>query len=155
MDRVKESNCGIRLGGTLVNNLRFADDIDLIDEDYRSLQEQLEKTRVVAEQARLIVNVEKTKTMVFGGGKIEQEIQIGKKRRKRRQVRISREPNNLGQQLLRGNKKMNREGSRSNGIAETRMEWQEVNRPEQTQNPDSMSLQRTPLRLRDLDPEGR
>ena len=28
-----------------------------------------------------------------------------KKRRERRQVRISREPNNLGQQLLRGNKK--------------------------------------------------
>ena len=34
MDHVKESNCGIRLGGTLVNNLKCADDIDLIDEDY-------------------------------------------------------------------------------------------------------------------------
>ena len=32
MDHVKESNCGIRLSGTLVNNLRFVDDIDLIDE---------------------------------------------------------------------------------------------------------------------------
>ena len=57
MVHVKESNCGIRLGGMLVNNLRFADDIDLIDEDYRSLQEQLEKTRAVAEQAELIVNL--------------------------------------------------------------------------------------------------
>ena len=55
-----------KTNGTLVNNLRYADDIDLIDEDYRSLQEQLEKTRAVAEQAGLIVNVEKTKTMVFG-----------------------------------------------------------------------------------------
>ena len=77
-----------------------------------------------------------------------------KKRRERRQVRISREPNNLGQQLLRGNKKTNREDSGNNGIAETHMEWQEVNRPEQTQNPDNMYLQRTPVRLRNLDPEG-
>ena len=37
MDHMKESNCEIRLGGTLVNNLRFADDIDLIDENYKSL----------------------------------------------------------------------------------------------------------------------
>ena len=49
MDHVKESNCGIRLFETLVNNLRFAADIDLIDEDHKSLQEQLEKTRAVAE----------------------------------------------------------------------------------------------------------
>ena len=76
MDHVKETNCGIRLSGTPVNNLRFADDIDLIDEDCKSLQEQLEKTRVVAEQAGLIVNVGKTKTMVFGDRKIEPEIQI-------------------------------------------------------------------------------
>ena len=80
MDHRKDSNCGIRLGKTLVNNLRFEDDIDLIDEDYRSLQEQLEKTRAVAAQAGLIVNVGKTKTMVFGDRKIEQEIQIGSKK---------------------------------------------------------------------------
>ena len=79
MDHVKESNCGIRIGGMLINNLRFADDIDLIDEDYKSLQEQLEKTRAVAEQAGLIVNVGKTKTMVFGDRKIEQEIWVGRK----------------------------------------------------------------------------
>ena len=32
MDHVKETNCEIRLGGTVVNNLRFEDDIDLINE---------------------------------------------------------------------------------------------------------------------------
>ena len=79
MDHVEESNCRIRPGGTLVNNLRFADDIDLIDEDYKSLQEQFEKTRAVAEQAELTVNVGKTKTIVFRDRKIEQEIQIGSK----------------------------------------------------------------------------
>ena len=76
---MKESNCGIRLGGTLVNNLRFAEDIDLIDEDCKSLQEQLEKTRAAAEQAGLTVNVGKSKSMLFGDRKIEQEIQIGSK----------------------------------------------------------------------------
>ena len=79
MDHVKESNCGIRLGGTLVNNLRFADDIDLINEGFKSLQEQFETTRTVAEQARPVVNVGKIKTMMFSGRKIEQEIQIGSK----------------------------------------------------------------------------
>ena len=51
MDHVKESNYGIMLGGTLVNNIRFADDIDLINEDYKSSlrnnsrkQEQLQRT---------------------------------------------------------------------------------------------------------------
>ena len=79
MDHVKESNYGIRLSGVLVNNLRFADDINLIDEDYKSLQEQLEKTRAIAEQAGLFMNIGKTKTMVFGDRKIGQEIQIGDK----------------------------------------------------------------------------
>ena len=79
MNHTKESNCGIRLGGTLVNNLRFADDIDLINENFKSLQEQLEKTRAAAAQAGLIVNVGKTKTMVLDDRKIEQEIQIGGK----------------------------------------------------------------------------
>ena len=66
MDHTKESNCGIRLGGTLVNNLRFADDIDLINEDFKSLQEQLEKTRAAAAQAGLIINVEKNQN--YGAG---------------------------------------------------------------------------------------
>ena len=34
------------------------------------------------------------------------------------------------------------------------MKWQEANYPEQDQNPDNMRLQRTPLRLRNMDPEG-
>ena len=71
MDHVKESNCGIGLSGTLVNILRFADNIDLIDKDYKYLQEQIEKIGAVAEQAGLIVNVGRTKTMEFGDSKIE------------------------------------------------------------------------------------
>ena len=76
MDVLKETNCGVRLSRIPVNNLRFANDIDLIDEDYKSLQEQLEKTRAAAEQSELFVNERKTKTIVFGYKKIEKEIQI-------------------------------------------------------------------------------
>ena len=57
-----------------MNNLRFADDIDPIDEDCKSLQEQLEKARAVAEQTGLIMNTGKTKIMMFGDRRIEQEI---------------------------------------------------------------------------------
>ena len=79
MDHTKESSFGIRLDGAVVNNVRFPDNIDPTDEGCKSLQEQLEKTRAVAEQAGLIVHVGKTQTTVFGDGKIEQEIQIGDK----------------------------------------------------------------------------
>ena len=79
MDHLKESNWKIRLGGTLVNNLRFEDDIDLIDEDYKSLQEQVEETRAATEQTVLIVSIGKTQTVVFEDRKIGQEIQIGGK----------------------------------------------------------------------------
>ena len=79
MDHLKESNCKIGLGGTLVNNLRFEDDIDLIDEDSKSLQEQDEKTRAATEQTVLIVSIGKTQIVVFDDRKIGQEIQIGGK----------------------------------------------------------------------------
>ena len=79
VDHVKERNCGAKLDGTLVNNLQFAHDIDLIDEDSKSLQEQVEKIRAAAEQVGLTVNARKTRDIVFGDRKIEQEIQIGGK----------------------------------------------------------------------------
>ena len=85
MDHLKESNCKTRLDGTLVNNLRFEDGIDLIDENSspiqepESLQEQVEKTRAATEQTVLIVSIGKTQTVVFEDRKIGQEIQIGGK----------------------------------------------------------------------------
>jgi hypothetical protein len=76
MDHLKESNCGIIISGIQVNNLRFADDIDLIDENCNSLQKQFETIRVAAEQTGLVVNIAKTKTMVFGERSIEQALHI-------------------------------------------------------------------------------
>ena len=72
MDHLKESKYGINISGTIVNNLRFVDDIDLIGEECSSLQKQFETTRIAAEETGLVVNATKTKTMVFGERNIEE-----------------------------------------------------------------------------------
>ena len=76
LDQVRQNTCGINIGGIIINNLRFADDIDLIDEDVDSLQRQVERTRTAAEQAGLLLNSNKTKTMVFGDRNIESRIHV-------------------------------------------------------------------------------
>ena len=76
MDQVRQNTCGINVGGVMINNLRFADDIDLIDEDLSSLQRQIELTKTAAEQAGLMLNINKTKTMVFGDRSIESKIDL-------------------------------------------------------------------------------
>ncbi|CAF4106447.1 unnamed protein product, partial [Rotaria magnacalcarata] len=76
MDQVKQNTCEINIGGIFINNLSFADDIDLIDEEVSSLQRQIELTKRAAEQAGLILNINKTKTMVFGDRSIENSIQV-------------------------------------------------------------------------------
>ena len=76
MDQVRQNTCGINVSGILINNLRFADDIDLIDEDLSSLQRQVELTKTAAEQSGLMININKTKTMVFGDRNIENRIQV-------------------------------------------------------------------------------
>ena len=58
----------MKRSGTRINNLAFADDIDLIEEDAQRLAE---KSRALNEEGKrygLNMNFEKkTKTMVFGG----------------------------------------------------------------------------------------
>ena len=76
MDQMRWNTSGIKISGILINNLRFADDINLIDEDVSSLQRQIELTKTAAEQAGLILNINKTKTMVFGERNIDNSIQI-------------------------------------------------------------------------------
>jgi Reverse transcriptase (RNA-dependent DNA polymerase)/Endonuclease-reverse transcriptase/Domain of unknown function (DUF6451) len=76
MDQVRQNTCGINIGGVMINNLRFADDIDLIDEDVSSLQRQFDLTKSAAEQSGLILNTNKTKTMVFGDRNIERSIRV-------------------------------------------------------------------------------
>ena len=56
MDHLRKSKCGINISETILNNLRFVDDIDLIDEECSSLQKRFETIRIVAEEAGLVVN---------------------------------------------------------------------------------------------------
>ena len=76
MDHLKESKYGINISGTIVNNLIFADDIDLIGEECSSLQKQFETTRIAAEETGLIVSATKAKTMVFDERNIEEAAQM-------------------------------------------------------------------------------
>jgi hypothetical protein len=76
MDQVRQNTCGIKFGGTFIDNLRFADDIDLIYEDVSSLQRQIELTKEAAEQAGFRLNTNKTKNMVSGDRNIENKIQV-------------------------------------------------------------------------------
>ncbi|CAF5150750.1 unnamed protein product, partial [Rotaria magnacalcarata] len=69
-------NRGINISGTLVNNLRFADDIDVLEEDCDSLHQQIEQLKITAEEAGLLINTKKTKTLVFGDRNIEKHVQI-------------------------------------------------------------------------------
>lgn len=75
MDRVRQNTCGIQIDGMSTNNLRFADDIDLIDEDFSSLRRLIELTKEHAEQAGLLLNTNKTKAMVFSDKKPNDSIQ--------------------------------------------------------------------------------
>ncbi|CAF3510719.1 unnamed protein product [Rotaria socialis] len=76
MDKAIQINRGINISGTLVNNLRFADGIDVLEEDCDSLHQQIEQLRVAAGEAGLLMNAKKTKTLVFGDRNIEKHVQI-------------------------------------------------------------------------------
>ena len=56
MDYLRKSKCGINISETILYNLRFVGDIDLIDEECSSPQEQFQTIRIVAEEAGLAVN---------------------------------------------------------------------------------------------------
>jgi hypothetical protein len=76
IDQITPNNFGINVSGTVINNLRFADDIDLLSDNHFSLQEHIEQLTKMAEEAGLMINIKKTKTMVFGDKNIDQQMEI-------------------------------------------------------------------------------
>lgn len=62
MDQLKENVCEVSINGIHINNLRFADDFDLIDHNVNFLQSQIEKTKELSEQTGLLVHTKKTST---------------------------------------------------------------------------------------------
>ena len=77
MDSVRDNGTGVSVHGHKINNLKFADDIDLLEEDRDELQGNLERINEAGEAARLQINIEKTMTMVFGQESIEEKLEIG------------------------------------------------------------------------------
>jgi len=77
MDDIQNNGTGISIQGEMINNLRFADDIDLIEEDFDVLQESIHTLNEAGNRYGLKIHVEKTKTMVFGSEQIGRNIVIG------------------------------------------------------------------------------
>src|SRR5437870_7361806 len=60
----------------MINNFRFADDIDLVEESCVALQNSVKLLSEAWIDAGLRINIEKTKTMIFGKEDIEQQIEV-------------------------------------------------------------------------------
>ena len=77
MDAVRDNGTGVTVQGYRINNLKFADDIDLLEEDDDDMQWNLDQINEAAEAAGLQINIEKTMTMVFGQEDIGKKMEIG------------------------------------------------------------------------------
>ena len=71
---LKDYTKGISINGELVNNLRFADDIDLMADSPAELQEITQAVNESSKRFGLEINVDKTKTMTIG--KEQEKLQI-------------------------------------------------------------------------------
>jgi len=76
IDKVKNGEEGKSVHGIRINNLRFADDIDIIAEDESTLERTVHSLHKEAMRYRLVMNVDKTKTMAFGDKQISSKICI-------------------------------------------------------------------------------
>ena len=65
MDMKQDERQGVCVNGELFDNLRFADDIDLLEHNCERLQRSLNSVAAAAEQMGLRINRAKTKVMVF------------------------------------------------------------------------------------------
>ena len=64
--RLAESQTGIKIAGGNINNLRYADDINLMAESQEDLKSLLMRVKEESEKADLKFNIQKTKIMASG-----------------------------------------------------------------------------------------
>src|SRR5207253_4111094 len=72
----QDNGTGISVQGEMINNLRFADDIDLVEESSVALHNCVKLLNEARIEAGLRFNIGKTKTMIFGKEDIEQQIEV-------------------------------------------------------------------------------
>ena len=63
---LEETQAGIKIAGRNINNLRYADDITLMEESEEELKSLLMKVKVESENVGLKLNIQKTKIMASG-----------------------------------------------------------------------------------------
>ena len=63
---LEEAQVGIKIAGRNINNLRYADDTNLMAESEEELKSLLMKVKEESENVGLKLNIEKTKIMAFG-----------------------------------------------------------------------------------------
>ena len=61
---LEEAQAGIKIAGTNINNLRYADDTTLMAESEQELKSLLMRVKEESEKAGLKLNIQKTKIMV-------------------------------------------------------------------------------------------
>ena len=65
-DVLDEAQAGINITGRNINNLRYADDITLMEESEEELKSLLMKVKLESEKVGLKLNIQKTKIMASG-----------------------------------------------------------------------------------------
>ena len=63
---LEETQTGIKIAGRNINNLRYADDTNLMAESEEELKNLLMKVKVESEKVGLNLNIQKTKIMASG-----------------------------------------------------------------------------------------
>ena len=63
---LEEAQAGIKIAGTNINNLRYADDTTLMAESEEELKSLLMKVKAESEKVGLKLNIQKTKIMASG-----------------------------------------------------------------------------------------
>ena len=74
MDGVASSNTGFSIQSTRINNLRFADNIVLLEENLEGLTGSVETSRIDCKPYGMMLNLSKTKTLVFWERNIEEKL---------------------------------------------------------------------------------
>ena len=76
MDGIHGNGSGISIQGERLNNLRFADDIHMIEESSERLADSVKLLDAARKKACEKINVEKTKTMIFGKKTTDTTIEV-------------------------------------------------------------------------------
>ena len=66
LDMLDEAQAGIKIAGRYINNLRYADDITLMEESEEEQKSLLMKVKEESEKVGLKLNIQKTKIMASG-----------------------------------------------------------------------------------------